>query len=712
MKICVAFQSLAFCLFYCFSSVGYSQQISLIGPATPSQNWDVDYNMSEQSPGIWKIQIYLSANNCKFREDGMWANNWGGNNFPVGEAIPSGQDITVSLPGLYLVTLDLNGIPSYNFQIVTGNVGIGTVWPDESAVLDVFADNKGILVPWMSSIQRADIANPANGLLVYDSDFASFWFYDGNKWNDLSGISDKIQDSDGDTKILTEKNEDENLIRFELGGTEHFVMDGPRIKIRNSGRSIFIGDGVGENSNLGNHLNVAVGDSSLYSLVNGQRNTAIGARALHFSGNGFDNTAIGTNALYKNTSGSSNTAVGVSALFNSQNGFLNTATGGNALYSNTNGGNNTANGCFALYSNTSGNNNSGFGESALYNNATGANNSAFGYQSLFWNTGSSNVAFGARSLFANRANTRSTAIGIDAMANADSRTSGRETFNTALGYEALRGSDDPTMNTGQYNTAIGDEALKRNSNGMNNTGIGALSISNNSTGFSNSALGKSAMFNNTTGYDNTAVGASALFPNQTGNGNTAIGSLASFTQSGLINTSCLGYFSGGVVNSDNRVEIGNTSVSWIGGQVSWAAYSDGRIKKDIKEEVVGLDFITKLRPVTYHLDIRKQNELCFAGRKDIPEWESMYEIEKIKLSGFVAQEVEDAARNSNYNFSGVHKGQDDLGLYSLKYAEFVVPIVKAVQEQQEIIEKQNQLIDELSEKINMLMQKMEISIND
>ena len=61
-------------------------------------------------------------------------------------------------------------------------------------------------------------------------------------------------------------------------------------------------------------------------------------------------------------------------------------------------------------------------------------------------------------------------------------------------------------------------------------------------------------------------------------------------------------------------------------------------------------------------------------------------IEKIKFSGFLAQEVESAALESNFDFSGVRTPENNSTPYSLSYAEFVVPLVKAVQEQQDMIE--------------------------
>src|SRR5690606_38415696 len=54
--------------------------------------------------------------------------------------------------------------------------------------------------------------------------------------------------------------------------------------------------------------------------------------------------------------------------------------------------------------------------------------------------------------------------------------------------------------------------------------------------------------------------------------------------------------------------------------------------------------------------------------------------EQITYSGFIAQEVEAAAKRLNYNFSGVDAPKNEKDLYGLRYAEFTVPLVKAVQE--------------------------------
>ncbi|AZA89725.1 Uncharacterised protein [Chryseobacterium nakagawai] len=49
-------------------------------------------------------------------------------------------------------------------------VGINTPNPDASAALEVYSQNKGMLIPRLTTAKRDAIANPANSLLIYDTD--------------------------------------------------------------------------------------------------------------------------------------------------------------------------------------------------------------------------------------------------------------------------------------------------------------------------------------------------------------------------------------------------------------------------------------------------------------------------------------------------------------------------------------------------------------
>ena len=93
------------------------------------------------------------------------------------------------------------------------------------------------------------------------------------------------------------------------------------------------------------------------------------------------------------------------------------------------------------------------------------------------------------------------------------------------------------------------------------------------------------------------------------------------------------------------------------------------------------------------------------GEVDSSDWPSKYDKEQIRYTGFIAQEVEEAAKELGYDFSGVDAPKNDKDFYGLRYAEFVVPLVKGMQEQQEQIaalqralESQQQVIAALQEK--------------
>ena len=68
---------------------------------------------------------------------------------------------------------------SVSFTNAQDNVGIGTNTPDASSKLDVTANDKGVLIPRLTTAQRLAIPSPANGLLVFDSNLDCFYFYSG-----------------------------------------------------------------------------------------------------------------------------------------------------------------------------------------------------------------------------------------------------------------------------------------------------------------------------------------------------------------------------------------------------------------------------------------------------------------------------------------------------------------------------------------------------
>ena len=339
----------------------------------------------------------------------------------------------------------------------------------------------------------------------------------------------------------------------------------------------------------------------------------------------------------------------------------NTALGVKTLFANTTGQDNTATGYYSLFNNTTGGKNSAFGRSALYNNSIGFQNTAVGYYALYDNTANYNTAVGYLS--------------------AENNSSG--TYNSAMGIMALR-----TNTTGSYNTALGGHSLYLNATGSNNT-----------------AIGRYALYRNTNNH-NTAIGYDALYNNTTGSYNTALGRDADIAYTYLTNATAIGY--NAVATADNRVKIGNSAVTHIQGQVAFTSVSDKRVKENVQEAVPGLSFIAELRPVTYTLNTRKQDEITMQAMPDSIKEKHMLsdedylESSSIVRTGFIAQEVEAAAKKVGFDFDGVSTPENESDLYGIRYAEFVVPLVKAMQEQQKTIEELQATVRDLLKRIETL----------
>ena len=71
------------------------------------------------------------------------------------------------------------------FSVTAGaQIGMGTDTPDPSSILDLSSSTKGLLIPRMTATQRLAISNPAQGLMVYQTDFPRGLFhYDGSDWS-------------------------------------------------------------------------------------------------------------------------------------------------------------------------------------------------------------------------------------------------------------------------------------------------------------------------------------------------------------------------------------------------------------------------------------------------------------------------------------------------------------------------------------------------
>ena len=193
-------------------------------------------------------------------------------------------------------------------QAKSQNVGIGTATP--TTILDVESINQGVLIPRMRDFQMKLIANPANGLLVTNTDSANrIFIYNGSIWKGLA-----YTDEQSDTTVLVHKAGAETITGVKTFSTpmlvdgQMYIGNGPG----NFPRSVIIGQDPFVSNTLGNDI-VAIGNGVLYNNTIGSNQIAIGTAAQYSNTIGTDNSAIGFEALYYNTIGSGNIAVGSDA---------------------------------------------------------------------------------------------------------------------------------------------------------------------------------------------------------------------------------------------------------------------------------------------------------------------------------------------------------------------------------------------------------------
>ncbi len=158
----------------------------------------------------------------------------------------------------------------FSYSLVA-QVGIGTTSPDSSSILDITSTSQGILTPRMTTAQRLAIVSPAQGLLVYDIDEQSYYYYD-TQWQQLSSnnkrvnyklvqsiddLSDELVAGGGaeyllNTNFLYEIN---GLISFDFpinlnGAYLEGIDTGEDILFNNSGSALFQGGTTGSIRNL------------------------------------------------------------------------------------------------------------------------------------------------------------------------------------------------------------------------------------------------------------------------------------------------------------------------------------------------------------------------------------------------------------------------------------------------------------------------------
>ena len=137
--------------------------------------------------------------------------------------------------------------------------------------------------------------------------------------------------------------------------------------------------------------------------------------------------------------------------------------------------------------------------------------------------------------------------------------------------------------------------------------------------------------------------------------------------------------------------------------------SDSRVKRNINDLGYGLDYINSLRPVTYYkkapIDYPQELKDKFYPNGNVRT--EIHEINKELHVGFIAQEVKQV--NDEMGLENNIVVVDEDGFHRMDYQKIIVPLVKAVQEQQDQIEDLMRNYEELAAQnqklLNMISNK-------
>jgi hypothetical protein len=246
-------------------------------------------------------------------------------------------------------------------------------------------------------------------------------------------------------------------------------------------------------------------------------------------------------------------------------------------------------------------------------------------------------------------------------------------FNLTLGYDniAMGQGAGKSITTGYRNVILGNYAGYYGAEIAENTLVGHHAGMNLTVsiigveGKQNTFIGSGAGSSSVAVLGNTFVGASAGNSNVGGWGNVAIGFGADMAGISLNNSIAIG--SSAIVNASNKAVIGDASVTTIGGYGTWTNYSDQRLKENIRYTASpGLTFILKLNTASYNYKDDKN---------------------KRRRDGLIAQDVQKVMEDTGTEFSGLVIDDDPDKTMNLSYGEFVMPLINAVKEQQEMIRK-------------------------
>jgi hypothetical protein len=214
-------------------------------------------------------------------------------------------------------------------------------------------------------------------------------------------------------------------------------------------------------------------------------------------------------------------------------------------------------------------------------------------------------------------------------------------------------------------------------------GIGLLTLNSNTYGNDNIAIGWTAGYRITIGSNNILLGSNTGENLSIGSNNLFLGRTAGSNMTTGSNNIILGNNAQATTATvDNQITLGNSSITSLRAQVtSITALSDRRDKTDIKTIAEGIDFIKNLKPVTYTWNTRDKSKVG------------------IKAAGFIAQDLLNLQKSSSIGDNLDLVSEDNPEKLEARYNNLLPVMVKAIQDQQVVIEELKKELEALKKLI-------------
>lgn len=200
--------------------------------------------------------------------------------------------------------------------------------PDPSAMLDIKGSEKGLLVPRMTNVQRTAISNPANALLIYQTDTPTgFYFNQGSPvipiWKLLS--SDAISDCESRIPIsalpfdIIESGSYYLTQTIDAGGSNGITITASNVTLDLNGYTL-LSDGSGTSSAVfcnASITNLVIRNGIISNWggygINGVSASHCNIADMQVSGCNLSGVSVGINSRIENCTATNNTFDGINA---------------------------------------------------------------------------------------------------------------------------------------------------------------------------------------------------------------------------------------------------------------------------------------------------------------------------------------------------------------------------------------------------------------